>query len=74
MHQAYHGEVEPGPSEPSGDRQFGPPSRRTCFAQERTLPAWWRTGLASIAVALAAGRLRPAVVKGHIVTLFLSTS
>jgi putative membrane protein len=56
--------VEPGRSEPSGDDKFGAPSRRTYLAQERTLLAWWRTGLAAIAVALAVGRLLPAVAKG----------
>jgi uncharacterized membrane protein YidH (DUF202 family) len=39
------------------------PSRRTQFAQERTLLAWWRIGLASAAVALAVGGLVPRL--GH---------
>lgn len=56
--------MEPGRSEPSGDHKFGAPSRRTYLAQERTLLAWWRTGLAATAVALAVGRLLPAVAKG----------
>jgi putative membrane protein len=34
-------------------------SRRTGLAGERTLLAWWRTGLAAIAVAIAVGRLLP---------------
>jgi putative membrane protein len=38
---------------PSGDE------RRTSLAGERTLLAWWRTGLTAIAVALAVGRLLP---------------
>ena len=33
--------------------------RRTNLAGERTLLAWWRTGLTAIAVALAVGRLLP---------------
>ena len=34
-------------------------ARRTSLAGERTLLAWWRTGLAAIAVALGVGRLLP---------------
>lgn len=32
---------------------------RTHLAGERTMLAWWRTGLAALAVALAVGRLLP---------------
>jgi uncharacterized membrane protein YidH (DUF202 family) len=39
-------------------------SRRTWLAAERTWLAWWRTGLAAAAVALAVGRLLPAVAHG----------
>ncbi|MEX2421629.1 MAG: DUF202 domain-containing protein [Actinomycetota bacterium] len=38
-------------------------SRRTYLAEERTLLAWWRTGLASMAVALGVGRLLPALLE-----------
>ena len=38
--------------------------RRTRLANERTYLAWWRTGLASLAVGLGAGRLVPALTKG----------
>lgn len=33
--------------------------RRTSLAGERTLLAWWRTGLTAIAVALGVGRVLP---------------
>lgn len=36
-------------------------SRRTHFARERTLLAWWRTGVAVAAVALAIGGFLPKV-------------
>jgi|SRR5215218_1152756 len=34
-------------------------TRRTRLANERTELAWWRTGLAALAVALAVGRVVP---------------
>ena len=34
-------------------------TRRTLLANERTYLAWWRTGITSIATALAAARLVP---------------
>jgi putative membrane protein len=37
--------------------------RRTSLANERTQLAWWRTGLTSLAVALAVGKLVPDI--GH---------
>ncbi len=37
--------------------------RRTSLANERTQLAWWRTGLTSLAVALAIGKLVPDI--GH---------
>jgi|SRR5271169_2773764 len=46
----------------AGSESEGPypeASRRTYFAQERTLLAWWRTGIAIAAVALAIGALLP---------------
>ena len=36
-------------------------TRRTQLASERTQLAWWRTGFAAIAVALAVGRVVPAL-------------
>ena len=44
------------------DRDYGDPTRRTLLAEERTLLAWWRSGLAALAVALAVGRLLPALL------------
>jgi putative membrane protein len=38
--------------------------RRTRMASERTYLAWWRTGLAALAVSLAAGRLIPELSSG----------
>jgi putative membrane protein len=39
-------------------------TRRTRLANERTYLAWWRTGLASLAVGLGTGKLVPAVTPG----------
>jgi putative membrane protein len=39
-------------------------SRRTRLANERTYLAWWRTGLASVAVGIAVGRLVPLLSHG----------
>lgn len=39
-------------------------TRRTRLANERTYLAWWRTGLASLAVSIGTGRLVPALTGG----------
>ena len=39
-------------------------TRRTRLATERTYLAWWRTGLTAVALAVAAGRVVPALTKG----------
>ena len=39
-------------------------SRRTRLANERTYLAWWRTGLTTFVVGLAAGRLIPELSSG----------
>jgi putative membrane protein len=39
-------------------------TRRTRLANERTYLAWWRTGLTTFAVALAAGKLVPELSSG----------
>jgi uncharacterized membrane protein YidH (DUF202 family) len=42
-----------------GGRRFPDASRRTYFAEERTLLAWWRCGIAAAAVALGVGAVLP---------------
>jgi uncharacterized membrane protein YidH (DUF202 family) len=37
-------------------------TRRTHLAQERTLLAWWRSGLAGFAVAIGTGRVVPGIL------------
>jgi putative membrane protein len=44
------------------DDQAHDATRRTYLAQERTLLAWWRSGLAAFAVAIGVGRLVPALL------------
>jgi uncharacterized membrane protein YidH (DUF202 family) len=41
---------------------FEDATRRTYLAQERTLLAWWRSGLAALAVAVGVGRLVPSLL------------
>ncbi len=41
------------------ERHFPDASRRTYFAEERTLLAWWRCGIAAAAVALGVGAILP---------------
>jgi uncharacterized membrane protein YidH (DUF202 family) len=58
---------------PDPDRHPQPPSdpaalvdatRRTYLAGERTQLAWWRTGLAALAVAIGVGRVVPELSEG----------
>jgi uncharacterized membrane protein YidH (DUF202 family) len=51
------------PSESSDPAARQDASRRTLLAEERTFLAWFRSGLAAIAVSLAVGRLLPALVE-----------
>ena len=50
-------EEPPLPNPSSGDET------RSQLAAERTLLAWWRSGLAALAVSLGVGRLAPAVLQ-----------
>jgi putative membrane protein len=47
---------------PAGERDFGDASRRTYLAAERTFLAWFRSGLAALAVSVGVGRLLPDLV------------
>ena len=47
------------PSSPAPTGDVVDATRRTRLASERTELAWWRTGLAALAVALAVGRVVP---------------
>lgn len=49
----------PGDTTPPGDA-----TRRTRLANERTYLAWWRTGLASFAVAVGTGKVVPELSHG----------
>jgi uncharacterized membrane protein YidH (DUF202 family) len=52
------------PAQDSVPDPEGVAPRRTSLAAERTWLAWWRTGLAASAVALAVGRFLPSVSSG----------
>lgn len=39
-------------------------TRRTRLANERTYLAWWRTGLAALAVGIGAGKIAPSLAGG----------
>jgi putative membrane protein len=45
----------------AGEGTFPPATRRTYFAEERTLLAWWRTGITTAAVAVGIGGIVPHV-------------
>ena len=50
--------------EPSSFDETRDATRRTRLANERTYLAWWRTGLTTFAVSVAAGRLVPELSSG----------
>jgi putative membrane protein len=65
------GREQPGGVEPAevGESAFDEArdaTRRTRLANERTYLAWWRTGLTTFAVSLAAGKLVPEVSSGTV--------
>lgn len=49
----------PTPARPPGFDEEGDATRRTWLANERTMLAWLRTGLAALAVAVAVGKIVP---------------
>ena len=49
---------------PESKDESGDALRRTRLANERTYLAWWRTGLTTFAVSLAAGKLVPELSGG----------
>jgi putative membrane protein len=54
----------PQPLEPdSTDAETVDVTRRTWLAAERTWLSWWRTGIGAAALALAVGRIVPAVAR-----------
>ena len=52
------------PEQDAGSPDATDVSRRTWLAAERTWLAWWRTGVGAAALAIAVGRLVPAVTHG----------
>ncbi len=52
---------DPDPSRAVPVEDSADATRRTHLANERTYLAWWRTGLAALAVSIGAGRLVPAL-------------
>lgn len=64
MQPMSSGSEEPGALDHGGVNSTGDATRRTRLANERTYLAWWRTGLAALAVSLGAGKLVPALTPG----------
>lgn len=61
---AARGSVWSVAAEPEDRTQVVDATRRTRLAAERTLLAWWRSGLTAFAVALATGKLLPELTSG----------
>jgi putative membrane protein len=64
MQPMSSGSEEPGAPDGGVVKTAGDATRRTRLANERTYLAWWRTGLAALAVSLGAGKLVPALTPG----------
>jgi putative membrane protein len=64
MQPMTSGSKQPGAPGDGGAETAVDATRRTRLANERTYLAWWRTGLASLAVSLGAGKLVPALTPG----------
>jgi putative membrane protein len=64
MQPMSSGSEEPRAPDSAGVEHAGDATRRTRLANERTYLAWWRTGLAALAVSLGAGKLVPALTPG----------
>jgi putative membrane protein len=64
MQPMSSGSEEPRAPDDAEAKNAGDATRRTRLANERTYLAWWRTGLAALAVSLGAGKLVPAFSPG----------
>ena len=64
MQPMSSGSEEPGAPDDGVVKNVVDATRRTHLANERTYLAWWRTGLAALAVSLGAGKLVPALTPG----------
>ena len=70
--QGSAGDEDVGARRAASEAAFADPTRRTYLAQERTLLAWWRTALGTLAVAVAIGSILPKLAhlpKGPFVAL-----
>ncbi len=64
MQPMSSGSEEPRAPNDGAVKNVGDATRRTHLANERTYLAWWRTGLAALAVSLGAGKLVPPLTPG----------
>lgn len=59
---ASSADLPPGPSRETPGLQPGSAPRGTLLAAERTYLAWLRTGMGSLGLAIAVGRIAPALL------------